>query len=105
MIEPFDPRGNQLLAALPVDDLQRWLPDIEVVDMPLGEVISEPGRKMTHVYFPSTSIVSLLYVMEDGLSAEIAVVGRKASSAFPSSWEASRHRAARSCRVPAPASG
>ena len=77
IIEPANPRDNQLLAALPEVELQRWLSDIEMVDMPLGQVISEPGRKMTHVYFPSASIVSLLYVMEDGLSAEIAVVGRE----------------------------
>jgi len=47
------------------------------VDMPLGEVLYESGIAMTHVYFPTTSIVSLLYVMEDGASAEIAVVGNE----------------------------
>ena len=70
-----DPLRNQLLAALPEADLQRWLPHIEWVDMPLGQVLYESGRTLSHVYFPTTAIVSLLYVMEDGASAEIAVVG------------------------------
>jgi CRP-like cAMP-binding protein len=70
-----DPRRNQLLAALPEAEWQRWLPQLEPVEMPLGRVLYESGSKLTHVYFPSTSIVSLLYVMEDGASAEIAVVG------------------------------
>jgi CRP-like cAMP-binding protein len=72
-----DPRKNQLLAALPADEWARWLPALEPVDMPLGEVLYESGTAMTHVYFPTTSIVSLLYVMEDGASAEIAVVGNE----------------------------
>jgi CRP-like cAMP-binding protein len=70
-------RQNQLLAALPDAEWQRWLPQLEPVEMPLGKVLYESGNKLTHVYFPSTSIVSLLYVMEDGASAEIAVVGRE----------------------------
>jgi CRP-like cAMP-binding protein len=68
-------RRNQLLAALPEAEWTRWLPQLEAVEMPLGRVLYESGSKLTHVYFPSTSIVSLLYVMEDGASAEIAVVG------------------------------
>jgi CRP-like cAMP-binding protein len=72
-----DPRQNHLLAALPADEWARWLPALEPVDMPLGEVLYESGIAMTHVYFPTTSIVSLLYVMEDGASAEIAVVGNE----------------------------
>jgi CRP-like cAMP-binding protein len=70
-------RRNQLLAALPEAEWQRWLPQLEPVDMPLGKVLYESGNKLTHVYFPCTSIVSLLYVMEDGASAEIAVVGHE----------------------------
>lgn len=66
---------NHLLAALPAKDLERWLPHLEAVDMPLGEVLYEAGTVLRHVYFPTTSIVSLLYVMQDGDSAEIAVVG------------------------------
>lgn len=70
-----DPRQNRLLAALPDAARARWLPHLELADMPLGKVLYESGRTLTHVYFPTTSIVSLLYVMEDGASAEIAVVG------------------------------
>ena len=70
-----DPKKNHLLAALPVADLQRWLPLLEAVELPLGDVLYESGRMLSHVYFPINAIVSLLYVMEDGASAEIAVVG------------------------------
>jgi CRP-like cAMP-binding protein len=70
-----DPRQNRLLAALPDDEWTRWAPHLEPVDMPLGQVLYESGHQLAHVYFPTTSIVSLLYVMEDGASAEIAVVG------------------------------
>jgi CRP-like cAMP-binding protein len=77
MTTPPDPRRNLLLAALPPDEWARWLPALEPVSMPLGEVLYESGVAMTHVYFPTTSIVSLLYVMEDGASAEIAVVGHE----------------------------
>ena len=72
-----DPRKNQLLAALPAAEWQRWEPLLEPVDLPLGHVMYESGRALGHVYFPSTAIVSLLYVMEDGASAEIAVVGNE----------------------------
>jgi CRP-like cAMP-binding protein len=70
-----DTRGNLLLAALTDADRAPWMPRLEIVDMPLGKVLYESGSKLTHVYFPTTSIVSLLYVMENGASAEIAVVG------------------------------
>jgi CRP-like cAMP-binding protein len=70
-----DPRKNRLLAALPEAELQRWLPHLEYVDMSLGEVLYEAGSTLSHVYFPTTAIVSLLYVMQNGESAEIAVVG------------------------------
>jgi CRP-like cAMP-binding protein len=70
-----DPRRNHLLAALPEEELNRWLPALEPVDMPLGMVIYEPGMTLSHLYFPTTAIVSLLYVMENGSAAEIAVVG------------------------------
>jgi CRP-like cAMP-binding protein len=72
-----DPRQNHLLAALPSEERARLLPHLELVPLPLGEALCEPGMKMRHVYFPTTSIVSLLYVMEDGASAEIAVVGNE----------------------------
>ena len=71
------PRGNHLLAALPDAEWQRWLPQLEPVEMPLGQVLYESGGTLSHVYFPTTAIVSLLYVMENGASAEIAVVGNE----------------------------
>ena len=70
-------KQNKLLAALPDDASQRWLPLLEPVDMPLGEVLYESGKTLDYVYFPTTAIVSLLYVMENGASAEIAVVGNE----------------------------
>lgn len=68
---------NHLLAALPESDFERISPELELVPMPLGAALYESGAKLQHVYFPTTSIVSLLYVMEDGASAEIAVVGNE----------------------------
>jgi CRP-like cAMP-binding protein len=70
-------RNNHLLAALPHAEAQRWLPFLEPVDLPLGEVLYESGTTLSHVYFPTTAIISLLYVMENGASAEIAVVGNE----------------------------
>lgn len=75
MDRPHDPRQNHLLAALRADECARIFPNLELVPMPLGDALYEPGIQMHHVYFPTTSIVSLLYVMEDGASAEIAVAG------------------------------
>ncbi len=72
-----DPKSNHLLAALPATEWVRWLPQLEWVNMPLAVVLYESGTRQTHIYFPTTSIVSLLYVMEDGASAEIAVVGNE----------------------------
>jgi len=72
-----DPCQNHLLAALPQQEYARLLSGLDLVPMPLGEVLYEPGTQMRHVYFPTTCIVSLLYVMEDGASAEIAVVGNE----------------------------
>jgi CRP-like cAMP-binding protein len=72
-----DPRQNQLLAALPDSEWQRWLPLLEFVELPLGRVLYESGATLQHVYFPTTAIVSLLYVLENGASAEIAVVGNE----------------------------
>ena len=66
---------NQLLAQLPEADWQRWRPHLVPVELKLGQVLYESGATLEQVYFPSTAIVSLLYVMENGASAEIAVVG------------------------------
>jgi CRP-like cAMP-binding protein len=77
MPSPHDPRQNHLLAALPAEECARLFPHLELVPMPLGDALCESGIQMRHVYFPTTSIVSLLYVMADGASAEIAVVGNE----------------------------
>ena len=77
MLDSAEPRNNFLLAALPNPEWQRWRSFLEKVEMPLGQVLYESGGTLTHVYFPTTSIVSLLYVMENGASAEIAVVGKE----------------------------
>jgi CRP-like cAMP-binding protein len=72
-----DPKANRLLAALPDSAWQCWQGHLEPVDLLLGQVLSESGSRMSHVYFPTTAIVSLLYVLENGASAEIAVVGNE----------------------------
>lgn len=77
MPNPSQPNQNLLLAALPAAELNRLLPDLEPISMPLGKVLYESGGQLGHVYFPTTSIVSMLYVLEDGASAEIAVVGNE----------------------------
>ena len=72
-----DLKQNHLLAALPPTEWKRWASSLERVEMPLGQVLYESGIALSYVYFPLTSIVSLLYVMENGASAEIAVVGNE----------------------------
>ena len=71
------PEQNRLLAALPKEVQERIFPNLELVPMALGMVLYESGDTMRHVYFPTDSIVSLLYVMENGASAEISVVGKE----------------------------
>ena len=77
MPSAHDPRQNHLLAVLPQGVSQRIFPQLELVPMPLGHVVYEPGIRMNYVYFPTTCIVSLLYVLMDGAPAEIAVVGNE----------------------------
>ncbi|MEO7324021.1 MAG: Crp/Fnr family transcriptional regulator [Dokdonella sp.] len=77
MPQSGNPLANRLLAALPQAEWARWLPYLEPVELPLGRVLYESGAKLAYVYFPTTAIVSLLYVMENGSSAEIAVVGNE----------------------------
>jgi CRP-like cAMP-binding protein len=77
MTPTTDPRRNQLLAALPAAQLERWRPQLELVKMPLGRVLYESGGTLDHLYFPLDSIISLLYVMANGASAEIGVVGNE----------------------------
>jgi CRP-like cAMP-binding protein len=69
------PRTNRLLAALPDADWQRIEPHLKPVQLSLGDAVYESGARLDHVYFPTTAIVSLLYVMANGASAEIAIVG------------------------------
>ena len=73
--------------------------------MPLGEVLYESGGTLSHVYFPTTAIVSLLYVMENGASAEIAVVGNEGLVGILCLWEVNQHLAARWCTAPVKAFG
>ena len=77
MPDSHDPRQNHLLAALPADEYARLAQQLELIPLALGDVLYESGAPMHHVYFPTDSIVSLLYVMEDGASAEIAMVGNE----------------------------
>ncbi|MCF7964652.1 Crp/Fnr family transcriptional regulator [Methylobacter sp. Wu8] len=77
MTDSHDPRQNHLLDALPETEYERISPHLELVQMPLGEVLYESGAKLSYVYLPTTCIVSLLCVMENGASAEIAVVGNE----------------------------
>ena len=77
MASPHSPKQNHLLAVLPAEDYARLLPDLELVPMPLGWVVYESGGQMGYVYFPTTSIVSLLYVTASGASAEIAITGNE----------------------------
>ena len=77
MASPHSPKQNHLLDALPAADYARLLPHLELVPMPLGWAVYEAGGQMRYLYFPTTSIVSLLYVLENGASAEIAVTGNE----------------------------
>jgi CRP-like cAMP-binding protein len=72
-----DPRDNQILAALPEEEANRLFPKLKLVDLPLGMSVYESGDVQRYIYFPTDSIVSLLYVLKDGASAEIAVVGNE----------------------------
>jgi CRP-like cAMP-binding protein len=76
---PFDtdPKQNLLLAALPEPELQRWLPILQSIDMPLGQVLYESGDVGGHVYFPTSAVCSLLLEREGDTTTEIAVVGRE----------------------------
>lgn len=77
-------RSNLLIAALPDLVWQQWLPQLEPVNMRVGDVLCESGGTFSHVYFPTTSIVSLLHVLESGASAEVAVVGNEGIVGVPS---------------------
>ena len=82
MDPPHHTALNHLLAAFPQAEYERVAADLELVPMPLGQVLSESGLAMPYVYFPTTCIVSLMYVLEDGACAEIAVVGNEGIVGF-----------------------
>ena len=75
--DTFDPTQNQLLAALPQEEFGRILPHLGTVSFKLGEVVYESGGQLEHIYFPTTAIISLLYLMENGSSAEMGIAGRE----------------------------
>src|SRR3989344_8772146 len=77
MDSPQSPNQNYLLAALPTAEFERIAPHLELVAMPLGHVLYESSGQLQHVYFPTTAIVSMHYVMENGASSEIAGVGNE----------------------------
>jgi CRP-like cAMP-binding protein len=106
---PADPNHNQLFASLPAADRQRWLTLLEPVELRLGQVLFASGSTPTHVYFPTTAIVSLMYLAQDGASSEFAVVGNDGvvgislfmgGNATPS--QAVVQSAGLGCRLPAP---
>lgn len=72
-----DPTQNRILAALPAKDLERLLPDLKLVEMPVGWTMSESGDHVNFLHFPVSGIVSLIYALEDGSSSEIALVGNE----------------------------
>jgi CRP-like cAMP-binding protein len=72
-----NPNQNHLLAALPPEDFERLVAQLELVPLPLGKMLYEPGGQLQHAYFPTSAIVSLHYVMESGASAETAGVGNE----------------------------
>ena len=73
----FGAQRNRLLDCLPEPVWQRWQPQLEAIDLPLGKVLCEPGEHLTHVMFPTTAIVSMMYLADRGSTAEIAVIGNE----------------------------
>ena len=77
MSSPNTPKQNHILAALPAADYARLLPDLQLIPMPLGWAVYESGQQLSYEYFPTTSIVSLLDTLDNGASAEIAIIGNE----------------------------
>jgi len=101
MQAPHGPRYNRLLATLPLAEYQRLEKELAPVALALGDVLYESGCAQHHVYFPTTAIVSMLYVLADGASAEIAVVGNEGLLGIAPSRVARAPPAARWCKAPA----
>ena len=76
-IKSPEPKQNRILAALPASDYERLLPDLELMELPLGLTMSESGDHVNYLHFPISGIVSLIYVLEDGSSSEVALVGNE----------------------------
>ncbi|CAN5387890.1 Crp/Fnr family transcriptional regulator [soil metagenome] len=76
-VDTYEPKQNRILAALPAEDYERMLPDLELIEMPLGWTMSESGDHVNYLHFPVKGIVSLIYVLEDGSSSEVALVGNE----------------------------
>jgi transcriptional regulator with XRE-family HTH domain len=75
--QPHAPEDNRLLAALPAADRARLVPHLVPISLPLGHVVYEPGDRLSHLYLPTTAVLSMLRVMNDGASAELAVIGKE----------------------------
>ena len=96
---PHSPNQNHLLAAMPAAAFERVFPHLELVEMPLGEVLYESGGQLQHVYFPTTSIVSLLYVWRTVRLRRSPSSATRAFSAFRCSWAGKPRRVGRWSRV------
>ncbi len=92
---PLTPTDNFLLGALPAEDYRRLEPHLEPVALPLGQIISEPGECVSHVYFPTAGIVSLLISLEDGTSVETAIIGNESAVGISALLEGARGHGSR----------
>jgi hypothetical protein len=99
---PYHPLENHILAALPQPERDRLFPYLKLVPLPLGKVLYESGDTLRHIYFPTDSIISLLYVLNDGASAEIAVVGNEGAIGVALFMGGETTTTAPSCKALAP---
>ena len=99
------PSANDVLSALPLEEYKRLLPNLELVTFDLGKVVYESGERLNYIYFPTTSVVSILYIMEDGATAEMGLVGRDGVVGIALFLEAKRFATGRSFKSPVPHSG
>jgi len=92
MKRPIDKSSNHLLAALPDAEWGRWNPHLETIDLKLGQVLYESGEKMSYAYFPIDSIISLLFVLENGPLQKLPLSATKVSWGFHCSWVEKQRR-------------